>query len=405
LKGIYTVWVLVPTLLASVGDMGIGMANVYHLGRKRYPLREIVWNSIIIALVVGPLLSLIGGAFLLVGKEGFGQLTWLRVLLALTALPLLLLTSYLSMILLGLERSKEYNCINIFSAVSWTLAAFFLLIPLRTSLNGALVAWYVSACLTPALLIFALSSSGFSVPHFEYRLLKDSLRFGIQGHVSNILTLLSYRLDIFLLAYLSDPISVGHYSVAVTLAETIWLLPNSVSLVLLPRVSSMDESLSKRLTAMVCRNTLLAVMATAIVAFALARPMIRILFGMDFSPATGPYTLLLPGMVVLSVSKILSSDLIGRGKPIIGTYAAGATLLTNLPLNLWLIPRFDARGAAIASSVSYCLSALILLFAFSKISGSRIRDIILVSHSDLLLYRDYIRSFYARFAGHRSTDS
>ena len=98
-----------------------------------------------------------------------------------------------------------------------------------------------------AVLSFAMSQflmllASFYFLKFYYNLLlpsqvsmnyaKDSLIFGLKGHISNVLSFINYRIDIFIIAYFLDDIAVGIYSVAVLISERIWLVSQSVSSVL-----------------------------------------------------------------------------------------------------------------------------------------------------------------------------
>jgi len=55
-------------------------------------------------------------------------------------------------------------------------------------------------------------------------------------------------------------------------------------------------------------------------------------------------------------------------KPQFGRYAALISLAVNIPLNLWLIPRWGISGAAFASSIAYIFATLVVIGSFSKIS-------------------------------------
>ncbi len=62
-KGIYTLAVLLPTLIATFGNFGIGSATVYYVAKERYPYRDILGNNIIFAIGTGTL-GMIGGLIL-----------------------------------------------------------------------------------------------------------------------------------------------------------------------------------------------------------------------------------------------------------------------------------------------------------------------------------------------------
>lgn len=67
----------------------------------------------------------------------------------------------------------------------------------------------------------------------------------------------------------------------------------------------------------------------------------------------------------------------------INTVAAGISLAVNIPLNVLFIPRMGIAGAALASTVSYTLTAVVALAAFLKISGNTLWDTIVIKPRDL----------------------
>src|SRR3989304_9706357 len=95
-----------------------------------------------------------------------------------------------------------------------------------------------------------------------------------------------------------DNEAVVFYSVALTLAELIWLLPDSIGIVLFPAICAATPAQANRLTPKVSRHTL-AISAIAALGLALiCGPLIVLVYGPAFAPAALPTLLLLPGAVV-----------------------------------------------------------------------------------------------------------
>jgi O-antigen/teichoic acid export membrane protein len=95
----------------------------------------------------------------------------------------------------------------------------------------------------------------------------------------------------------------------------------------------------------------------------IARPMITRLLP-AFVPAVSVLGVLLPGVVAICITRVITSDLNGRGKPLVGTYIAGATAALGFVLYFWLIPKHGMQGAALASSIIYGFSAMLSLVYF-----------------------------------------
>ncbi len=71
-------------------------------------------------------------------------------------------------------------------------------------------------------------------------LLWKAARFGMQGQLSNLIQLLNYRFDSYLVLLLVNASGVGLYAVGVSLSEGMWLIANSVSVVLLTNLTAGD---------------------------------------------------------------------------------------------------------------------------------------------------------------------
>jgi O-antigen/teichoic acid export membrane protein len=59
----------------------------------------------------------------------------------------------------------------------------------------------------------------------------------------------------------------------------------------------------------------------------------------------------MPGVVALSISKILTSDLAGRGLLQYGAYSSAISLVATVVCDLLLIPKWGIAGAAVASNL------------------------------------------------------
>ena len=87
------------------------------------------------------------------------------------------------------------------------------------------------------------------------------------------------------------------------------------------------------------------------------------------------------------MSKVLANDFIGRGYPEVNTYFACVTALINFGLNLWLIPIYGIKGAAISTSVSYILDAIMKSVYFSRKNKIAFGDFYILKTSDIELYK------------------
>jgi O-antigen/teichoic acid export membrane protein len=220
-------------------------------------------------------------------------------------------------------------------------------------------------------------------------------KYGSAVWLASMLGFSALRLDMFLLGGMENTAAVGVYSVAVTFAELLWFVPSALSGVMMPKIAAEREE-SRELTMRLSRVLwpLMAVAALGVVA--VAAPAIPILFGHEFAGAILPLALLAPGIVATSAANPAGAHLLGMGKPFYGTLAAAANVAVNVGLNLILIPRIGAAGAALASSFSYTASAVVVIFFFQRMTGAGAAEMFWPKRADFASVFEGLRAAVTR---------
>lgn len=389
LRGELAVVLLIPGLALMMGDFGLGSANIYFASTKKADPENLVSNSLFLGIVGGVLLFLLfSGTILFIQPSLASQLKVSSnryIVEALAGLPFAFSFSFLSGVILGLHRIRAYNLLSIAPYLGQFVLSFCFLVPMHTGIQGAVMGWVLGWSVALLWALFVLKSQvGVRLGiRFRPDVAYESFRYGLKGYLANISAFLNYRADVFLLALMATPEVVGYYAVAVPIAEVTWNVASAAATILFPEVASAPESQANRLTPNVCRRVLiLAVLSSATIAM-LAKPIILLLYGKAFLASVRPLILLQPGIVAMSLTKVLSSDLAGRGKPQISAYGASIALALNIVFNLLLIPNWQASGAAVASTISYSFAFLFVFFFFlnqAKVSAGtvllpRLRDV------------------------------
>ena len=397
-KGAYTLIILVPMLLATFGTLGIGVANLYFVGKKKYKIADITSNSVVLASGLGIIFAATFLLYFYYFHPSFLKgADPLCVLIATLVLPFSLLTAYFSSILLGEQKINKRNLIYLVQSISLLAFLLFFLFIIERSVLSTIMAWMfatIVTTITSILIVRKLTPIRLS---FHFPLFKDSVKFGVQGYFGNVITLFNHRIDILIVNFFIGVTFVGYYSVAVGLAEALWYFPGAVGTIMLARTPRLNSEEANESTPRICRNTIFLTLLAAVLLFVFGKTIINLLFGASFLPALKPMWILLPGIVALSINKVLCNELIGRGKPIIGTIAAVVSLVINIPLNLLLIPMWGISGAAFASTVSYSVCTVVPLIAFMRISQNSLFDTIIIKPQDLKIYTSMFtngRSFF-----------
>jgi O-antigen/teichoic acid export membrane protein len=203
-----------------------------------------------------------------------------------------------------------------------------------------------------------------------------NLRRGWLGQLSAVAYFLLLRLDQGLLEYFRGAAEVGIYSIAVYVAEMLWLLPGALTPLLVHSSSARADDPSRdRNAARALRWGVLLTLAAAVPLFVFAHPLVALLAGPEFRGAGPALRALLPGIVAFAPGAVLAGDFIGRGKPHWNTQASLLTVAVNIGVGVWLIPRHGPVGAAWASTIAYAAGAAVMVVRFRQATGLSLRAI------------------------------
>ncbi len=386
--GVYSAILVIPLIVVSFTQLGIRGSSIYHLGRKKFEQSEIIGSILLILGMTSALGILITGiGFLVVNDASF---TGLYILLVMLSIPFRLAMAYFGGIFIGKEQIGKANFINWFSEMIHLVAVVVFVWILQWKVAGALLSLLAANFL---ITLWAGVRIGKEVGfRFQYRwiIVRDLLSMGFLFALSFVVIQLNYRIDVLLLQKLSTMDQVGFYSLGVSIAEKLWQLPLAIGVVLMSRTAnSTDHELINHTTGKLVRVSFLAGLIASAVLALLSPWLIPLVWGEEFASSVRIIQYILPGILFISVFRILSSRLSGIGKPHIAIYVFLPALIINILLNLWWIPSLGALGAVWATNVSYTLGTLAFVFVYSKAVRMPVRRIVEFQEDDFLFVKEF----------------
>jgi O-antigen/teichoic acid export membrane protein len=391
--GIYSLLILIPSLLITLGTPAIGMSNVYLSGRGEHNLSKIAGNSIIGAVTFSFLLFF---ATLLVTKVpqfwGFlmsksitPEFFWVSFL----SIPFMLSYTYFISIIRGTGRIVEFNIVNALIALIHLLViVIFTLARLGTILGFVTgnVLYFFFATIAGFYLVNRITKIDLRI---DRGLLKSLVLYGSKAYLWNVITFMDRRLDLIVVGILLTSTEIGFYSNAIGLVEKMWFLPESIAIVLFPFVASSKNDDVRRLVSITSRNTLMLMFISSIIVGIFAEPIIVTLFGIEYLPAVNLLRLLLPGTIFLSVARLITVAYAGLGKPEMGAITALVSLSLMVVLIVVLVPIWGVSGVAIAASIGYMFAALIIVITFSRQMKVPLQELLFINLSDIKHYMGF----------------
>lgn len=398
-QGIYTLVMMLPSLILILTNLGISRSVIYHLSKGDIS-RDLLVGNFIIASTAIIVLSIISGFTLiqLWGEKIFPNVPHFLLLMGIIIIPLqLLFSQFYSGILFGLQKINTNNIFNIIQTVLLFIFILVIVVIFKNNISGAINATIISLLLVDLLMTLWIIKNVPISFKFKKEIQRSLFSFGIKVHLSNVMYFFRSRVDIFIINFFLNPQAVGLYGIAYGTAETIWLLSQSAGNVLSPKISSMSSDERKKyLTPLITRNILFISFICACSLLIIGYDLIEFLYSYQYIPSVKPMNILLIGILAISAERILMADIIARGRPIISTYITAVIVALSIILNIILIPKMGIMGAAWASSIAYTINFIITLTIYCRISGNSIRDVILIKKSDLNLYLNLLKSIKSK---------
>ena len=365
-RGQLALLITISVLTSTLGLLGLDEANVNFAGRHPEQRRALATNSLVLSMAVGlfcaGLLAALTAAVPAIGGE---TPTGLR-LLALVAIPMLILKTLLKFLLQADFRFGPANaawimppCLSL--AVNVTLAIAGVL-----SVHLAFIVWVAAHALATLMLVgyVAFRSVGFGRPSAS--LARKALGFGGRSHAGRVMMLGNYRLDQWFVGAMAGPRELGLYSIAVAFSEVLFYLPTALTISQRPYLVRASGAEAARRAARAFRASVVLTAAAAACVILLAPFLCVTIFGSDFRGSIGDLRVLAAGAGGVLALKLLGNALTAQGRPGLATAGAAVAFAVTLGLDIVLIPAYGGLGAAIASTAAYSAGGVACALIFVR---------------------------------------
>ncbi|MGE6754765.1 flippase [Rossellomorea sp. NPDC071047] len=269
------------------------------------------------------------------------------------------------------EVKSKYTVIS--KGIVFAIISALKLLSIILNLNLIIIAWIFSLELIlgsiSLLIIFLYKKNSMRVWSFNKSIAIDMLKQSWPLIFSSMAAIIYMKVDQIMLKHLVDEVAVGIYSVAVRLTEAWYFIPIAIVSSYFPKlVKDKIESKDKYFKNLQKLLDLLFVMSftLAIVTSFLSGYVIDFLFGEEYIESANVLSIQIWTGVFVFLRTLLSKWLINEGLLIYSLVSHGLGAVSNILLNLILIPNYGATGASIATLISYSVSTYLFLFLSRK---------------------------------------
>lgn len=378
-RGALSIVLVALVVLAMVADLGLGHAVTYFVSKGQLSasraLAFCVYAALIPGFVVAAVAILAWPAVSANVMQGVTLPTFQASVLALPAMLFVALWTRMEMALQRFPTTMFFQSAHTLGLLAVT--AWVLLVA-RGGVHDLVIAivavWVVTAI---AMGLASAYRHGFD-PRVPRDVLARIRSYALRAYPGGLVNYSTLRFDLFILNAYAGNAAVGHYSMAVTLTEKLWLIDSAVGQATMPEVISRKPQQAAELIAATSRTV---VLVTAVVGGALgllAPLVIRTLYGEAFLPAATPLRVLIPGVVLFAASRIIGQYQSGQlGRPGLMSAVSFVVAVASLALYLALIPTYGSLGAAVGSVIAYSLGFLINVALFRHYTGIGLRRVLI----------------------------
>jgi len=395
LKGEYEIIILIPTMIIFLFNLGLPASNVYLTAHSENIENKLIGNTIFSNFILTVILS-ISLIFLhpIIIRTYYKDIN--ADISGLALLSFFFLLNYVALlrILMGKKEFIISGIFEIFYSYIWLLLLLIVLFFKINKLNIIVSLWLVNIIITSLLITFYIIKK-YSI-RISLPLLKEQITYGIKIQLANIIELLNYRTDIIMIGAIKGLYYTGIYSVGVFLAEIATKPILYISQVFFPTVSSNTDKQNNAMTPLLARISIFFTIILCLVILTFSKLIITFMFDKSYYPSFNTVLFLLPGVIFHCAAKILSIDSIGRGKSGINLYFFLVSYILNIILNLILIPIYNDIGAAVATTTSHLISAVLFIIYYVTIRKYKIFDLIILKKSDILLIINIIKGYFKK---------
>lgn len=353
----YGLLITATLFIQSLGawtELGVGAVVVRRVSGQGADLQRTVGLSMAIsALIIAPLMlgANVGGAFLYHGQPS--------VVLGIAILSV------------GLVFQTWATCYNPVAQVTGRFgryaaadivgrAASLAIVVYATVVGGGLNYFFVAQLMVPLGQLVAMLSLGVSVgrfrPVWHWRDMGGLVRETLPLTYILLVGVLYYTIDGVMLSKLSTPEQTGAYGLAYKTIGNLSVVSTALVNVMAARFAAEAAVSSERLGGilrMSLRGVLLLAVPVATLVWPLSGELVRFVGSEEMvGIASGPMILIAVAMAVGMVSALISQAIISSFQQGVLTRLNTFNLVLNIGLNLVLIPRYGAMGAATSLVVS-----------------------------------------------------
>ncbi len=407
-KGVFSLFQANSQLFVLIFSFGIQTGIVYFVSSKKISESLVAGMSIYIFLISSLALLLIlalvhfGGFTHLILNPSHSSLYYSLILFLLYFFAFL--NSIFAAFLQAHSKFKIINMISlvnsIFNAGIFTTLYFFLAknaISPNEKLNFVLYTTLLALAFNLFLWVYYYKKNISVKPDYNFKMqneLKPFILYNSAIFLGTLINFLNYRLDLWIVNnYLTEK-DLSYYSLAANINQIILYISVTIGTVLLPYLSSKTEADRTKTFIQVSRISFSFFLIITLFAVLISDFIIPLVYGEVFIPSIIPFKIIIPGVLFSCNTQLFATLIVACKRNTLNIVATGIGLVLTLILDLTLIPIYNIKGAAYATSICYTAIFICTFYLSLKKLNMPFTNYFFITAKDLKLVKDNIQILF-----------
>lgn len=348
--GIISLLVLNASLLSVVIGFGADSIVLFKVSNKLWnhsQAFQFIWRTIFLEIGIFSLLEF--GSWFLFKKTLLSNESFNYIIIDYAYFTgLVLVEKYLSLFY-AFNYTKRVNLIlvSIASLYLFALCIFYYLVQIDFSYILYLFAF--QSLLQGIALVTFFKTSDNRKTRFENSEFYGTLKLSLIVAITNLIQLFAYRIDFWLIDYFYNSYQVGIYAQANKFANLLWVTPNILSQLLIPRYAQMQKKDIEHIFSSMFYLNFIVLVATIVC----TNLFYRFYLKQEYRPGLNAFYLMLPGYFFWAAVTYFGAFIAASGKFLYNLIGSTLCFLIILFADLFLVPIYGINGASLANSICY----------------------------------------------------
>lgn len=397
--GLYSIVISVQGVVALLASFSVGTAIAKYVSeyRSRDEERAVRFakSGFVLVLILAALVGIVYvGLAAFIGK-GLYKASAIVGIIPFSAL-VVFSSSVLSTLMgvaQGCQRFRLMAGMQVSSPLL-SLAMIWALFPLM-GVNGIFVGYFVSQLVVSSLVLAILNRSGFRFVSARLELGRDSLvvskmrSFALPAVLGSLMVVPVIWIANTELTLSTGFQAMGYFAVAFVVYQALILIPNAISIPMMPRVSQLTvrshEDIQK-LVAKVMRTLSISLFPLLFAVALFSDPLVETLYGARFSASAQAVYLMVAAAYFYSLGAVVGTMITGTGRMWLGLGLNafwGAMFLVFVFVG---VPVLGTNGLAMSYAAAYGIFLISVLVASEKLLHVKITGMYLAGASSAILF-------------------